>query len=192
MSGMRNVQLSVVLSVLFPLAALAADAVVPAAGADAGAAVAPPAITTAKADLKDAKGKKVGTATLRSSGKGVIVDLDLKGVPPGEHAFHIHETGKCEAPFKTAGGHFNPSGHQHGITNPQGRHAGDLPNIHVPSNKQLQVSVFVDAVTLDSGKNSVFDADGSALVIHAGKDDYASDPAGNAGDRIVCGVIEKN
>ncbi|MGQ0508819.1 MAG: superoxide dismutase family protein [Myxococcaceae bacterium] len=158
---------------------------------DAGNPAAAPAEVTARAELKDAKGKKVGDAVLRQAAKGVVVELKLKGVALGEHAFHIHQVGKCEAPFESAGGHFNPGNKQHGIASAQGKHAGDLPNIVVPKSKELTVSTFTDAVTLTDGPNSVFDADGSALVVHSGPDDYASDPAGNAGDRIACGVIEK-
>lgn len=146
---------------------------------------------TATAELKNQKGKKVGTATLRQTPNGVVITLKTSGLPAGEHAMHIHETGKCEAPFKTAGGHFNPKGHQHGIENPKGKHAGDLPNLHLPKRGELQVTVFTDGVTLTPGASSVFDADGSAIVIHAGKDDYTTDPTGDAGDRIACGVIQK-
>ncbi len=162
---MRALWLAAVVSVM-PLSVLAADA-------GAAAPVASPTVV-AKADLKDAKGKAMGTVTVRTAAKGLIFELDLKNVPAGEHAFHLHETGKCEAPFKTAGGHFNPSGSQHGIANPQGQHAGDLPNLHVPKSGQLQQTLFVHGLTVEAGANSIFDADGSAIVIHAGKDDYAA------------------
>lgn len=146
---------------------------------------------TAKADLKDAKGRSIGQAQLSESPNGVLVRVSLKGAPAGEHAFHIHETGKCEPPFKTAGGHFNPAKKQHGFLNPQGAHGGDLPNINVPSSGQLDFEFFAHGVTLGAGSNSLLDQDGSALVLHAKPDDYRSDPAGNAGDRVACGVVQK-
>jgi len=145
----------------------------------------------ARAVLKDAKGKDVGTVDLMQTKAGVLLRLSVNGLPPGEHAFHIHETGKCDPPFTSAGGHFNPGKHKHGIESGEG-HAGDMPNLHVPQNGQLMVEVLNTAVSLDKGKpNSVFHPSGTAVVIHAGKDDYRSDPAGNAGDRIACGVIQE-
>ncbi|HEY7664644.1 MAG TPA: superoxide dismutase family protein [Xanthobacteraceae bacterium] len=145
---------------------------------------------TAKAQLKDSQGKQVGTADLTQTPAGVLIKLSLNGLPAGEHAFHIHAVGKCEPPsFETAGGHFNPGHTHHGIMAGPG-HAGDMPNLYVPAGGTLTIEVLNDKVTLDKGKpNSVFDSDGSALVIHAGVDDYKSDPAGNAGARIACGVI---
>jgi Cu-Zn family superoxide dismutase len=120
-----------------------------------------------------------------------VLRVSLKGLPAGERAFHIHAVGKCEAPFETAGGHFNPGNHKHGKLAGEG-HAGDMPNLTIPQNGQLQVEIVNTAVTLDKGKpNSVFQPAGTAIVIHAGTDDYASDPAGNAGDRIACGVIQE-
>ena len=146
----------------------------------------------AKAELKMADGKKVGEATLTETKMGVLISATLENLPPGVHAFHIHETGKCEAPFKTAGGHFNPEGAKHGMMSEMGKHAGDLPNIHVPDGGKLSIETLAHDVTLKPGqKNSLFDADGSALVIHAKADDNLGDPAGNAGDRIACGVIAK-
>jgi Cu-Zn family superoxide dismutase len=147
---------------------------------------------TAKAELKDAAGKKVGDVTLEQTPHGVLVTADIKGLPPGVHAIHIHEVGKCEAPFKTAGGHFNPGGHEHGMKNAKGMHAGDLPNLDVPKDGALKIQVLVSDVTLGDGPTTVFDKDGSSIVIHAGVDDYQTNPAGNAGDRIACGVIEKS
>ena len=147
---------------------------------------------TAKAELKDASGKTVGQAMLTESPHGVLVHVTLSGAPEGAHAFHIHTTGKCEAPmFMTAGGHFNPAMKQHGISNPMGMHAGDLPNIQVPAGGALIFDVFASDVTLKSGTNSLMDADGSALMLHQGLDDYKGDPAGNAGNRIACGVVTK-
>ena len=145
---------------------------------------------TASAELKNAEGKKVGDVTLRETPNGIITTVKVTGIPKGEHAFHIHEVGKCEPPFTTAGAHYNPAGHQHGIENPKGKHAGDLPNLHIEKEGPLEVTFFLDDVSF-SGKNPLFDKDGSAFVIHAGADDYSSDPAGNAGGRIACGVLTK-
>jgi Cu-Zn family superoxide dismutase len=150
----------------------------------------PAAAQSAKATLKDQKGAEVGVVNLTQSPAGVMLNLSLKGIPAGEHAFHIHAVGRCEAPFTSAGGHFNPAGHKHGLMVGPG-HAGDMPNLHVPSSGTLQVEILNAAVTLEKGKpNSVFHSGGTAIAIHAGKDDYKSDPAGNAGDRIACGVIQ--
>jgi superoxide dismutase, Cu-Zn family len=157
----------------------------------AGLALAPPAYAgdTAHAVLKDKDGKEVGKAELTNTPSGVLIRLTLDGVRPGTHAFHIHAVGKCEPPdFKSAGGHFNPDGTKHGLMNEEGPHAGDMPNLHVPDSGKLTVEVLNEMVTLDA-EPALLDQDGSALVIHAGADDYRSDPAGNAGDRIACGVI---
>ena len=144
-----------------------------------------------KATLKDAGGKEVGSAQLSQTPHGVLVRLTLKGVPAGEHAFHIHQTGKCEPPFTTAGGHFNPGTKKHGIMAADGPHAGDMPNLHIPADGNLSIEVVNAAVTLDKDKpNSLFKPEGTALVIHAGKDDYKTDPTGDAGGRIACGVVE--
>jgi superoxide dismutase, Cu-Zn family len=149
----------------------------------------PAAAQSGKATLKDKNGKGVGAVELSQTPAGVLLKLSLKGAPAGEHAFHIHAVGKCEPPFESAGAHFNPGSKHHGYLSGEG-HAGDMPNLHIPSSGELEVEVVNAAITLDRGKpSSVFDNDGSAIVIHAGKDDYKTDPAGNAGDRIACGVI---
>jgi Cu-Zn family superoxide dismutase len=146
---------------------------------------------TAKATLKNAEGKNVGSAALTQTPAGVLIKLSLKGVPAGEHAFHIHEVGKCEPPFTSAGGHFNPGKKKHGMMAPNGAHAGDMPNLHIPASGELAVEVLNDAVTLDKGKaSSLFGPEGTSVIVHAGKDDYKSDPTGDAGGRIACGVIE--
>jgi Cu-Zn family superoxide dismutase len=138
--------------------------------------------------------QEVGQATLTDTPSGVVIGLSLRekpsGIAPGVHAFHIHAIGKCEPPFKSAGDHYNPRKKQHGFHAKDGGHAGDLPNIHVAENGQLTVEFFVPGIRLKDGNNRLIDEDGSALVIHAQKDDYRSDPAGNSGDRIACGVVE--
>lgn len=141
--------------------------------------------------MMNTEGEEVGEAKLAQTPHGVLIQLNLSKVPAGVHAFHIHEVGECEPPFESAGGHFNPSDKQHGFLNGKGIHAGDLPNIHVPQNGELTVEVLASEVSLQDGKNSLFDADGSALVIHEKADDYRTDPAGDAGSRIACGVISK-
>jgi Cu-Zn family superoxide dismutase len=141
---------------------------------------------TATATLKDGSGKAVGTATLTDTPSGLLIKLILAGVPAGEHAFHIHAVGKCDAPdFKSAGDHFNPTNAKHGLMNPAGPHEGDMPNIYVPAGGKLEIEVLNPKVTVAA----LHDANGSALVIHASADDYKTDPAGNAGNRIACGVV---
>lgn len=145
---------------------------------------------TAGATLIDVAGRSVGQARLQQTPHGVLLKLDFKNATPGIHGLHIHDVGRCDRPsFESAGGHFNPSGRQHGFLDPRGPHAGDLPNIAVPSTTQLSVEYLVRDVTLEPGPRSLLDDDGSAIVIHAGQDDYATDPAGESGDRLACGRI---
>lgn len=154
-------------------------------------AASPATAQSAKSTLRSADGQSVGTAVLSQTPAGVLVQLSLKGLPPGERAFHIHGVGKCEPPFTSAGGHFNPTAKKHGMLAADGHHAGDMPNLHIPASGSLTVDVLNAAVTLEKGRpNSLFGPQGTAFIIHAGKDDYRSDPTGEAGGRIACGIIE--
>ena len=153
-------------------------------------AVAPAGRASVTATLSGAKGEAVGEAVLTETPHGVLVTATLHDLPPGEHGFHIHEHGQCVAPFTTAGGHFNPGHAHHGFEAGTGPHAGDLPNVIVPDSGSAKVEFMAFGVTLERNKpTSLLDGDGSALVVHAGPDDYQTDPAGNSGDRVACGVI---
>ncbi len=149
---------------------------------------------TARAELKDSKGNSVGRAYLNQVDNGVMITLEGHDLPPGVHAFHIHENGKADPPdFKSAGGHFNPMHKQHGKANPEGAHAGDLPNITVKEDGSVRVETVAVGVTLGGdGKNSLLKPGGTSLVIHSEPDDNKTDPSGNAGARIACGVIKKS
>ncbi len=148
--------------------------------------------SSATATLKNAAGEQVGTATLTMRTNAVLIDATFSKLPPGTHALHIHTTGSCTAPdFTSAGGHFNPGGKKHGKDNPEGAHAGDLPNFEVDASGAGKVSIEVSGVTLGEGPTSLFHTGGTALVVHGAADDYKTDPTGNAGPRIACGVIEK-
>ena len=149
---------------------------------------------SAKAVMHNAAGAELGTLTITPTTRGTALQINgtLSKLPPGVHALHIHMFGKCDAPdFTTAGGHFNPASKQHGKDNPNGAHAGDLPNFEVLADGTATISYAVPDITLGDGRNSLFQAGGTAIVIHANADDYKTDPTGNAGARIACGVIEK-
>jgi len=143
-------------------------------------------------ELKDAQGKSVGQAIIWDQGTGIALDLHLHDLSPGEHAVHFHQAPKCEGPdFKSAGGHFNPEGKKHGFDNPEGHHAGDMKNFMVGADgKASNVHLENGDVTLKDGPHSLL-SNGAAIVIHAKADDYKTDPSGNSGDRIACGVITK-
>jgi Cu-Zn family superoxide dismutase len=140
--------------------------------------------------LKNAQGQDVGTATITPSGKGVRIKLNVHDLTPGEHGIHFHEVGKCEGPdFKTAGSHFNPDSKKHGLKNPDGPHAGDMNNFMVNPKGMSMATITDMRVNLGTGNNSLFANGGTALVIHEKADDMKTDPSGNSGGRIACGVI---
>lgn len=179
---MTRIVLAIGLGLAVGAAGIAAQ--VPGATGTSGAPV------TAGATLLDGEGRGFGEARLQQTPHGVLLTLELRNATPGVHAFHVHQVGVCQAPsFESAGAHLSPSGHEHGFLNPRGAHEGDLPNITVPMTKHASLEYLLSDVTLDPGPRSLLDANGSALVIHAGKDDYRSNPAGEAGDRLACGVI---
>ncbi len=144
----------------------------------------------ATASILDRSGRRVGLATLTATPNGTLINAEFTGLPAGIHAFHVHAVGKCEPPFDSAGPHFNPTHAAHGIAIGPG-HAGDLPNLFVPQDGRVHVELLAPGLNIRDGADSVFDADGAALVVHQNADDYKTDPAGAAGERIACGVIER-
>lgn len=168
---------------------------IPVSSSPAPAPVLPPppvprAFATASATLRDLAGGRVGTALFSDSYAGVIVSATVTGLGLGGHAIHIHEVGKCEPPFATAGGHFNPERKKHGFKNRDGHHLGDMPNIDMPAAGTLKFEFVLPGVTI-AGSNGMLGGDGASIVIHSAKDDLFTDPAGDAGGRQACGVIRK-
>ena len=141
------------------------------------------------AKLHNVDGNAVGTVEFRTTPHGTLLLVSLHSMEPGVNAFHIHAIGQCDPSFGHAGGHYNPDGVEHGYFNEKGVHAGDMPNLHIPENGEHTVEVFNHQLFLDE---RLFDEDGASVMIHAGPDDYISDPSGNAGARIACGVITRN
>lgn len=146
----------------------------------------PSSVNAAEAELRNAEGQVVGAVNLQAVPSGVLLHVRLSGIPEGVHGFHVHAVGLCDAPFTSAGGHYNPHAKVHGLLVDGGAHSGDMPNLTVPASGQLEVEILNTALRLDA---DLLDADGAAIVVHAGPDDYSSDPAGDAGPRIACGVI---
>jgi Cu-Zn family superoxide dismutase len=147
---------------------------------------------SAHADIVNAQGQNIGTAHIVADKTGVKIEVKVSQLPPGTHGIHIHSVGKCEGPdFKSAGGHLNPDAKQHGKDNPAGPHDGDLLNIEVKADGKAKAMLLDTMVTLGDGPNSLFHDGGTSIVIHEKVDDYKTDPAGNSGARIACGVIQK-
>ena len=148
-----------------------------------------PSDRVGQAQLSRANGVPVGTAQLLSDGETLTLAAAVTGLEPGEHGFHLHTTGRCEAPdFTSAGGHLNPTGNEHGSLNPEGKHVGDMPNLTIGTTRSGSIEVDIGPDT-PTYRSYLFDADGTAVMIHAGPDDYRSDPAGDAGARVACGVL---
>lgn len=160
------------------------------AGRRAGADL--PSAQTARAPLTGPDGRSHGTAYLTQSSGGLVVRVEATGFPPGPHGVHIHATGRCDAPdFSSAGGHWNPTGMAHGFEDPKGPHYGDLPNLIVGADGRGSIDYVVPGANLDGGASDPLDADGAAMIVHAGADDYRTDPSGASGGRIACGVFTR-
>lgn len=166
---------------------LTADAMAP---GDTAAGVETAGGDSATATLVDAAGATLGTIALRSADGGVALGGTLSGLPPGEHGFHVHQTGRCGPDFSAAGEHFAPAANAHGFDAEGGPHAGDLRNLDVGDDGSVTVDQTNDRVSLATGDAALLDADGAALIIHTGPDDYETQPSGGSGDPIACGVIE--
>ncbi len=149
----------------------------------------PPSLTMT-VQLLGPSGELRGAATLAQVGADTRVRASVSGLAPGTYAIHLHSVGQCAGPdFKTAGGHFNPTAHQHGKENPAGPHQGDLPNISVGGDGNGTLDAVIPGLTIRGGSAPLLDADGAAVVLHAGPDDYKTDPSGNSGARIACGAL---
>jgi Cu-Zn family superoxide dismutase len=166
--------------------AVAAAAVLVVGLVDPAGAQTPGPIT---ADFKDQTGQTIGKVTATAAGAGMDLAVEVSGLKPGQHGLHLHAVGKCDGPdFMSAAGHFNPLGRQHGVRNPRGSHLGDLPNLPVAADGSARLTTRSMA-TLTAGPGSIFDPDGTALVIHADPDDETTDPTGNSGGRVACAVL---
>jgi len=143
------------------------------------------------ASMIDTGGNVIGKVMVRPAPTGVLLHVEVDGLPPGPHAIHIHAVGACEPDFKASGGHVNVRGRKHGLLNADGPDDGDLPNIHASADGSVRAEIFTDRVRVESGDARLLDADGSAFVIHEGPDDHVTQPIGGAGGRIACGVIER-
>ena len=153
-------------------------------------------VAAASAVIRDVSGQERGIAAVRQDRDNVVhVDVRVTGMPAGPHGIHFHETGECDAsgatPFASAGAHFNPLGRQHGLDNSAGPHAGDAPNFTVAADGTGRATFTTDRISLTAGSTTLFDGNGSSIVIHAAADDQISQPAGNSGARIACGVVQR-
>ncbi|HWH16858.1 MAG TPA: superoxide dismutase family protein [Allosphingosinicella sp.] len=149
-----------------------------------------PPVASAAADLRDPYGRSMGTATITQVGEGLRLAIQGMNLSPGAHGFHIHQTGVCAPPdFTSAGPHWNPTNRQHGKDNPAGMHHGDLPNLLIGADGRGSLEYTIPVARLSGARGALLDADGASLVIHAAADDYRTDPSGNSGARIACGVF---
>lgn len=171
------------------LAALAAGAC-STAGREQAAADAPPEPSVAQADIRDSSGRTVARASVSEVGDALRVRIEAAGLAPGIYGAHVHSAGRCDAPaFESAGPHWNPTGRQHGRDNPGGQHLGDLPNLMVGTDGRGSFEFTIAGAALSGGPRPVLDGDGASVVVHARADDYRTDPSGNSGARVACGVV---